>query len=130
MLVKSDTILYVTGNVNLSKIVFESGAKLQLYLAGSGITFAPALVGATAPQFTIFGLPSCTSMTLSGGSAFSGVIYAPECDLKAAGNSSLSGGIIAKSFTCGGTFDFHYDLAVGKKAMITPVTILTWNELY
>jgi len=130
VLVQADTWLYVTGNVNLSKIVFENGAKLRLYLADSSITFAPTLVGATAPQFTIFGLPSCTTMVLSGGTAFTGVIYAPECDLKAMGNSSLAGAIIAKSFTCGGTFDFHYDLNVGRNAMITPVTILTWNELY
>ena len=130
MIVRSDSVLYVTGNVNLSQIVFESGAKLQLYLAGPSITFAPTLVGATAPQFYIFGLPTCTGMTLTGGTAFTGVIYAPECDLKATGSASLAGAMIAKSFTCNGTFDFHYDLAVGKTNYISPVSILAWNELY
>jgi hypothetical protein len=129
MIVESDSILYVTGNVNLSKIVFAPGAKLDLYLGGSSINFTPALVGATAPQFSIFGLPSCTTMTLSGGMAFNGVIYAPECDLKAAGNSSLAGSIVAKSFTCTGTFDFHYDLGIGISATALPVAILSWNEL-
>ena len=130
MVVSSDSKLYVTGNsINLSQIVFENGAKLSLYLGGSSINFSPTLVGATSTQFMVFGLPSCTSMTLTGGTAFTGIIYAPECDLKATGNSSLSGSIIAKSFTCTGTFNFHYDLAAGKNAVVSPVTILTWNEL-
>ena len=129
MVVSSDSKLYVTGNVNLSQIVFQNGAKLELYLAGSSISFSPTIVGATSTQFMLFGLPSCTSMTLTGGTAFTGIIYAPECDLKATGNASLSGAIIGKSFTCTGTFNFHYDLAAGKNAFISPVTILTWNEL-
>ena len=130
VVVQADTVLYVTGDVNLSKIVFQNGAKLQLYLAAPSITFSPTLVGATAPEFTIFGLPSCTSMVLTGGTAFTGVIYAPECNLKATGSAGLAGAIIANSFTCTGTFDFHYDLSVGRNAFITPVSILSWNELY
>jgi choice-of-anchor A domain-containing protein len=130
LMVQSDSILYVTGNVNLSKIVFAPGAKLDLYLGGAAINFTPTLVGATAPQFSIFGLPTCTSFDLSGGSVFKGLIYAPQCDLKAEGNSSIQGAIIAKSFTCSGTFDFHYDLAAGRSASALPFTILAWNELY
>jgi len=130
MSVEGECVLYVTGNVNLSKIVFQPGAKLDLYLGGSSITFAPILVGATAPNFSILGLPTCTTMVLTGGIPFTGIIYAPECDLKAMGNSSLAGAIVAKSFTCGGTFDFHYDLAAGKNVTTLPVTILSWNELF
>src|SRR5437667_3474055 len=130
MIVASDSILYVTGNVNLSKIVFQPGAKLEMYLGGASINFSPALVGATAPQFTIFGLPTCTRMIMNSSTIFSGIIYAPECDLKAAGNSSIEGAIVAKSFSCTGTFDFHYDLAAGKNTMALPVAILSWNELY
>jgi hypothetical protein len=130
MSVSGDCVLYVTGNVNLSQIVFQPGAKLELFLGGSSITFAPTLVGATPPNFSIFGLPTCTSMVLVGGTAFAGTIYAPECDLKAMGNASLAGAIVAKSFTCSGTFDFHYDLAAGRGVTILPVTILSWNELF
>jgi len=61
-------------------------------------------------------------------SDFVGVIYAPDMDLTASGNSSVSGAIVAKSFTCTGTFDFHFDDATGGNAA-KAFKILSWAEL-
>ena len=52
----------------------------------------------------------------------------PTMDLEAAGNSSIQGAIVAKSFSCNGTFDFHFDDATGGNAA-KKFMILSWAEL-
>jgi hypothetical protein len=130
MVVTSDSILYVTGAIDLSKIVFQNGAKLDLYLGGSDITFAPVLEGPASTQFRVLGLPTCTDMSITAGTAFVGIIYAPECDVKAAGHASISGAITSRGLKCTGSFDFHYDVAAGKSVILTPVKIISWAESY
>jgi hypothetical protein len=129
MLVTEASTLYVTGTINLNKIVFAPGTRLDLYVGGSSITFAPVVIGATAPDFTVFVLPSCSSMTLNSSTVFTGLIYAPDTDLNAAGGAQISGAIVGKSFSCNGTFDFHYDLAFSKPRNLPPVKVLSWSEL-
>ena len=129
MMVTESSALYVTGPINLSKIVFAPGVRLDLYVGGSTITFAPVIVGATAPMFTVFVLPSCTSFSLNNGTVFTGLIYAPDTSLAANGHAQISGAIVGKSFSCNGTFDFHYDLAFSKPRNLPPVKVLSWAEL-
>jgi hypothetical protein len=130
MVVESDSTLYVTGDVNVDKIVFKNGAKLDLYLGGSSINFGAALEAATSTQFRVLGLPTCTSMNFTGGENFVGVIYAPECDVKASSHASISGAMTVHGLKCTGSFDFHYDVAVGRALIISPVTIVSWAESY
>src|SRR5439155_15377195 len=65
--VGATSLLYVTGDIQLSQIVFAPGAHLHLYMAAPAITIAPVVIGATPPQLTIWCLPTCTSLTLNGG---------------------------------------------------------------
>jgi uncharacterized protein with PQ loop repeat len=127
MVVTKPSVLYVTTNLQLHSITFLPGAHLNLYVAMQTLTFSPVLIGGTAAQFTVLGLPSCKGMTTT--SDFTGVIYAPEMDLVAAGNSAIYGAVLAASFTCHGTFDFHFDFATSKSWITDPVTILSWAEL-
>ncbi|PYJ00228.1 MAG: hypothetical protein DME25_21215, partial [Verrucomicrobia bacterium] len=127
--VGAPSLLYVTGDIQLSTIVFAPGARLHLYMAAPSIAIAPVVLGATPPQFTIWGLPTCTSLTLNGGTKLVGVIYAPETNLKAAGGASIYGAIMCGSFTCSGTFDFHFDLATANATVINLLTLLSWDEL-
>jgi hypothetical protein len=130
MLVKDYSVLYVTGNtINLNKIVFAPGARLDFYVGGSSISFAPQIVGATAPMFTIFALPSCTSLSLNNGTYIKGLIYAPDTVLSANGHAAIEGAIACKTFYCNGTFDFHYDLSFSKPRVLPPVRIMSWAEL-
>jgi hypothetical protein len=66
-----------------------------------------------ALNLQIYGLPSLTSIDMSGNTAFSGTIYAPEAELKGGGggNNTLdtSGAIIVGSITLNGHWNFHYD---------------------
>ena len=129
MMVTDDSELYVTGPINLSKIVFAPGVRLDLYVGGSTITFAPVIVGATAPMFTVFVLPTCTSFSLNNGTIFTGLIYAPDTALSANGHAQICGAIVGRSFSCNGTFVFHYDLAFSKPRNLPPVKVLSWAEL-
>jgi hypothetical protein len=133
--VGSNATLYVAGNIDLSKIVFSTNyvgltnrPSLDLYVAAPSITFTPTIVGGTPPQFWVRCLPSCTSMTLTAGTPFIGVIYAPQVNLRAQGNSALCGAIVAATFQCFGTFDFHYDSST-KNIEAKDFKILSWAEL-
>ncbi len=128
--VASNTTLFVTGPVDLSRIVFapNTAPRLNLYVAAPSLSFTPTVVGGTPPQFWIFGLPSCTSMSLGAGTKFTGIIYAPQVNLQGHGHSSFCGAIVAASFSCFGTFDFHYDSAT-RAIQSQPFKILSWAEL-
>ena len=129
MLVKDYSVLFVTGNtINLSKIVFAPGARLDFYVSAPSISFAPVIVGATAPMFTIFALPSCNSLSLNNGTYIKGLIYAPDTVLQANGHAAIEGAIACKTFYCNGTFDFHYDLSFSKPRVLPPVRIMSWAE--
>jgi len=62
------------------------------------------------------------------GGSFIGVIYAPTMALSSQGNAELQGAIVANSFSCNGTFDFHYDAATGETTA-KPFKIIAWAEL-
>ena len=130
MYVAAPSILMTTGTVNLASITFASNPtnppQLSLVYGGSSISFGATLVNGSPPQFWLYGLPSCTSMKMTGVD-FVGVIYAPNMDLSAQ-NGSISGAILANSFSCQGKFGFHYDDATAGAAA-KKFKILTWAEL-
>ena len=130
MYVASNSTLFVTGNVDLSTVVFNtnSNPRLNVYISAPSVTFSPTVVDGTPPQFWVYGLPSCISMNLVASSRFSGVIYAPQVNLSAMGSASLCGAIVAASFGCFGNFDFHYDASVGN-IPAKQFKILSWAEL-
>jgi len=129
MLVKDYSVIFVTGNtINLSKIIFAPGARLDFYVSAPSISFAPVIVGASAPMFTIFALPSCTSLSLNNGTYIKGLIYAPDTVLQANGHAAIEGAIACRTFYCNGTFDFHYDLSFNKPKVLPPVRIMSWAE--
>jgi hypothetical protein len=129
LMVTESSTLYVTGTINLNSITFAPGVRLDLYVSAPSITFAPVVVGATAPMFTVFALPSCSTFSLNNGTVFTGLIYAPDTALAANGHAQISGAIVGKTFSCNGTFDFHYDLAFSKPRNLPPVKVLSWSEL-
>jgi hypothetical protein len=126
--VKGSASLYVTGLIGLNRIVIAPNARLDLFIASPSISIAPVVIGA-APFFTIFALPTCHDMTMTGGTQLNGLIYAPNTALNAQGHAAISGAIAANTFNCQGTFDFHYDLAFNKPRYLPPVRVISWSEL-
>jgi hypothetical protein len=93
------------------------------------LAFNPTIIGGTAAQFTVLGLPTCTSMTMNSHTLFIGVIYAPQLNLNAQGGAEIDGAVLANSFSCNGNFFFHYDFATAKNWITDPVTVISWAEL-
>jgi hypothetical protein len=127
--VQGNSKLYVAGNVTVSQIVFAPGATLDLYIATPSLNFSPVISGALPPQFSVWATPTCTSMTINGGTAFVGFIYGPEVNLNAGGNAAIYGAITAKTFACNGTFDLHYDCSRTNNPTGGSFKILSWAEL-
>jgi hypothetical protein len=135
MVVTAPSVLVVSGDVSLANIVLAPGATLDLYIATPSVTFCPTLQGLTESQavtpiqFRVWGLPSCTSMDMTGGSSFTGMIYAPEAVLHARGNASFYGTITGNMFDCQGNFNFHYDEATANYIPGgTTFQIVSWAE--
>jgi hypothetical protein len=131
MYVGGTVLLLTTGAVNLASITFAvnltNPPQLNLVYGGTSLdNFNVSLINGSAPQFWLYGLPSCTSMKMTGAD-FVGVIYAPTMDLSASGGS-ITGAILANTFGCQGQFSFHYDDATAG-AVAKKFQILTWNEL-
>ena len=125
--VKGSASLYVTGLIDVNRIVIAPNARLDLFIGSPSITIHPVIIGA-APFFTIFALPTCHDLTMNNGTSINGLIYAPNTILNGAGHASISGAIAAATFGCQGTFDFHYDLAFNKPRYLPPVRVISWNE--
>jgi hypothetical protein len=128
--VASDSTLFVTGNIDLNTVIFNTNSKprLNLYISAPGLTFTPAVIDGTPPQFWVFGLPSCITMNLAAQKTFIGVIYAPQVNLKANGNAAFCGAIVAATFSCLGGFVLHYDLST-RPIDAKPFKIVSWAEL-
>jgi hypothetical protein len=81
----------------------------SLDLSGEGYINAPGL----AQNLQIFGLPSLTSIDLTGDTAFNGTIYAPSAALIGGGGGNnildTSGSFTVRSIVLNGHWNFHYD---------------------
>jgi hypothetical protein len=146
---QSNTVLYVTGNINISGsgtanngvaapgIYLAPGASLTIYMAGASTSISGNGIANTsgdAKRFAYYGLPSNTSISLSGNSSFFGSIYAPEADfyLKGGGNTStndFTGSSITKTTTMGGNYNFHYDEGLGTISALGGYDPISWQEL-
>ncbi len=86
-----------------------------------------------AANFIVYSAPSVTSFTLDGNGEFTGVLVAPNADLKmnGGGNSlqDFTGALMVNSVTMNGHFNFHYDEALGRMASNGRYLIQSWAEV-
>ena len=146
----TNTVLYVTGSISVGssggstkkgfappEIHIAPGASLTIYMAGATTTISGnGLVNDSgrASAFAYYGLPSNTSVSLTGNGAFYGTIYAPEADftLKGSGKSSaddFTGASITKTTTMTGNFNFHYDESLKELTTLGGYDVISWTEL-
>ena len=138
MLVTGDAVLYVTGDVSLSGqsyIYIAPGASLQMYVAGANTSIGGSGVmnaNSTASSFAYWGLPSNTSIAMSGNAAFTGTIYAPSAALTLGGGGSTRydfvGSTITGSVKMNGHFQFHYDEALRGFGPRRGYAVNSWEE--
>jgi hypothetical protein len=129
--------LYVQNGGTQSVIVAGNGApvdsKLTIYVASPSFTIGSGVIdGGRAANLAYFGLPSNTSISFSGNSAFTGTIYAPDADVTLTGGGSgdydFVGCCIAKSIKLNGHFMFHFDEDLLSRAY-RGYTPIHWREI-
>lgn len=138
VLVRGNARLYVEGNVSQSggsAITVASIATLQMWVSGSISFSGQAMSNNTgdALRMMVYGLPSCTSVSFSGNSEFTGTIYAPSAELRFNGGGSdrsdFMGAAIVGSAQLNGHFEFHYDENLGRNGPASSFIIDSWTEI-
>lgn len=136
----SDKIL-VTGNARVfvetttsvsgqAFILIADGASVEWYsggnisLAGGGVVNSPGL----AKNFSVYGLPTCTSISYSGGSKFVGTIYAPQAAITMTGNNDSCGAFVGASVNISGGMSLHYDESL-QAGPASRYLISFWKEI-
>jgi hypothetical protein len=144
LVVTNQVTLWVTRNISIAgsaRIIIAPGAKLILY--GGHTNLAPATsttfggggvgnVAANALAFQYFGLPSNTTLSISGNSEFVGSIYAPNALLALDGGGStghICGSVVVKSVLVNGNFQFHYDEAMSYLGPPRGYVVTRWDEM-
>ncbi|MDB6039772.1 MAG: hypothetical protein JWM99_3613 [Verrucomicrobiales bacterium] len=139
MLVLGQAVLYVTGSIDMqgqSQITVGSGGALNLYVGGSCDLGGNGVVNNNndATTFALWGLPTCTSITMHGNAAFTGTIYAPEANYDAGGGGNNTydcvGAVIVNSVSMNGHFQFHYDENLGRSGPFNAYVLNSWNEIW
>ncbi len=111
----ANVVVYCTGAFTSSKLVIAPGASMKLYLGGDMTLSGNDKVnqGGLAKNLSLYGLPGCLNIKLSGNAEFTGTIYAPQAFLQIAGGGNDSkdffGAVIVGSAKLNGHTKFHYD---------------------
>ncbi len=139
VLVTGDATLLVDGNISMtgnSYIYIAPGASLKLYVKGETASIGGNGIANTsgdAMNFYYYGLPSNTSVNMSGNAAFSGVIYAPSAALILGGGGGTDydfvGASIANTVSMNGHYHFHYDEKLGKIGPKRGYVANSWGEI-
>jgi hypothetical protein len=129
--VSGNATLYVSGNFSVrgsGYIYLAPGSALTLYVGGTNSIAGVGIVNETsyAANLTIYGLPTCSTVTYSGSAAFIGTVNAPEGAFTFSGGAGAYGSFIAASILISGSGGIHYDQALGAGRSLVAVS---WNEL-
>jgi hypothetical protein len=135
VMVTGQSVLYVTGNLTMSgqsAFIIAPGASLKLYVAGArGNLTGQGVMNQTgfATNFVYYGLPTNTRVDLTGGSGFTGIIYAPQAALNVSGGSVICGATISDTVSATGGFNFHYDESLASYNNGGNFIVTSWNEM-
>jgi hypothetical protein len=138
MIIRGNAIFYIVGDFSMtgqSQLIISPGASLRLYVGGTAHFAGNGIFNQAGDttKFAFFGLPSNTSIDLSGNAAFTGTIYAPNADfaLNGSGNTDydLVGASVTKTVSMHGHFHFHYDERLGRIAGPIRYRVASWNEM-
>jgi len=138
MLVRGNARLWVAGSIAMqgaSQITIANTGTLKVWVAGEVDIKGNGVVNSTsdATHLALYGLPTCTSISLGGNAAWTGTIYAPQADFKSGGGGSdnydVVGAVIVNTVSMNGHFEFHYDENLGRNGPSGAFVISSWVEL-
>jgi hypothetical protein len=137
--VRGNAVLLVTGSINLSgqdSITIMTAKTLKLYMAGGSASLGGNGVinqAGNATNFSYYGLPGNTNISISGNGTITGTVYAPNAHLALNGggheDTDFVGATVTRSAKLNGHFSFHYDEALAKYGPSRGYVVTSWNEL-
>jgi hypothetical protein len=138
LVLNTNVTLYITGDFSMvgsSELIIAPGCSLRIYVGGNVSLAGSGIFNYTsdASAFSLFGLPGCTDLAISGNASFTGVVYAPNANITLNGSGStiydVVGALVGKTATVNGHFQFHYDEALGRARIISKYNVASWREL-
>jgi hypothetical protein len=139
-----EEIIVVKGNVNLhlkeeftvsgrSFIYIAENSSLNIYARGDVKLTGKGHVGTgSATNLTLYGMPTCKEIKLSGSSEFIGSLYAPQAEVSMVSGGdvdhNLIGSVVAKSIKLTGNYQIHYDEALNKLPATGAYYVASWEE--
>jgi len=128
--------LDVAGNKPANQITLDTDAKLEMWvgvtsckLSGNGVINPTGF----AQNFICWCTDSVTDVSLNGNGEFTGILIAPNGNVRLNGGGKASedfiGCLLANNITLNGKFNFHYDEALRSYNGTGRFTIQEWNEI-
>jgi Flp pilus assembly protein TadG len=115
-----DSLTLPAGNYYLSSFTAIGHAAINvtgpvnIYVNGDiDLAGAMTLTANHSTDVQIFDVSAGSSITLSGSSAVSAEIYAPQCDVTISSNTNLYGSVIGQTIKMTGNAGAHYDQSAG-----------------
>lgn len=121
----SDDIMIVPNPSNATVRV-EFYVRDRVNLGGNGIINPTQRPG----DMLIYGLPTCSSVEVSGTADFRGAIYAPGADTTLNGGALFEGAVVCRTLRAVGTLDFHYDESLRTVGRPIYFSIVWWKEYW
>lgn len=113
-------------------LTLDTGATLTIYTTGDIDLTGGGVINpnSQASSLQIYGTGgSSQDIEIGGGAQFTGVIYAPNANVKIHGTPEVMGSIVANNITVVGNAHFHYDEALANWNGSTPFGVIKWREL-
>ncbi len=138
LVITAPTTMWVQGSFSIPDVTFSGNGSLILYVGmptGTGDSIGVSGNGnnpGLASNLQIFGMPSVSTLTLSGNNALIGAIYAPEADFTGNGGGSSGGGsgsLVVRSITLHGHWSFHYDESLKNAGASRGWIAQNWTEI-
>jgi Putative Ice-binding-like adhesive domain len=138
LIVNGNVTIYCTQTGNYSVkisgngyIEIMPGASLTLYAAGDVSVSGGGVVNdnGLASSLTIYGLPTSTKFSYSGGADFIGVVDAPDADFAFTGSARAIGAFVANTVTVSGNGGVHWDSSLGSGSGGSGFAVTSWNEM-
>jgi len=125
--------LKMSGN---DSITIATGGGLTSYSGGDSVVIGGNGVfnqTGYAANLMFYGTPSVTSLTLNGNGEFTGVVVAPNANVRLNGGGTgvddFSGSMLVNSVKMNGHFRFHYDEALSRIPNTGRFLITSWDEI-
>ena len=135
----SNAVLYLPTGISLKSangLTLNTNGNVEIYSAGTFDTGNGAVNNyyQYAPPFTIYGLPTCTSIVFPGNASLTARVYAPEAAVTFSGGGSnpydVAGAFVANSITLSGHFHFHFDTQLKTNGPPYRFVADNWQEVH